>query len=275
MKYKILLASSIFAAAFLIAALINRKVDTSMALEADALSPVEGRKAVLVELFTSEGCSSCPPADRLLSELVQSQMVAGAEVIALSEHVDYWNRLGWADPFSSSAFSERQRIYSQVFENDSVYTPQMIVDGREEFVGSNAARARNAIAQAARTAKATVTLSALPSEANRAAIKIHIENLPAATEGDKVEVILAITESELQSNVTRGENTGRKLAHTAVTRKMESIGSLQQGDSFDREAAVDIDKGWNRDHLRAVVFLQERRSRRVLGAAAISLARKP
>ncbi len=273
MKYKIILASSILAVIFLIAAIINRKADTS-AMN-DSLNPVEGRRAVLVELFTSQGCSSCPPADRLLWELDEKQSVAGAEIIALSEHVDYWNRLGWTDPFSSPAFSQRQSRYSQVFQNDSIYTPQMVVDGHIEFVGSNAARARTAIAEAARASKATINLSASPSQASATTIKIHIENLPAVTEGDRLEVILAITESGLQSNVTRGENSGRRLAHTSVTRSMEMIGSLEKGGSFDGEATAQLEKGWNRDHLRAVVFVQERENRRVLGAAAVRMDGKP
>jgi hypothetical protein len=271
MKYKIILASLILGVTILFAAIINRKADTSAMVDAGILYPIEAKKAVLVELFTSEGCSSCPPADRLLLELDQ-QTVAGAEVIALSEHVDYWNRLGWADPFSSSAFSERQSRYSRVFDNDSIYTPQMVVDGREEFVGNNAARARSAIAQAARSDKATITLST--SQAS-AAIKIHIENLPAITDGDRAEVVLAITEGGLQSNVTRGENSGRRLAHTAVVRSMEVIGSVEGGKSFDREATAQIEKGWNRDQLRAVVFIQERESRRVLGAATVRTNGKP
>jgi len=271
-KYKIMLALAIPATVILMAAIINRKADTFTRFDGGLLESMEGRKAVLVELFTSEGCSSCPPADELLSQLDQSQSVAGAEVIALSEHVDYWNRLGWTDPFSSSFFSERQTEYSRVFGNDRIYTPQMVVDGQAELVGSNASRARNAISQAARAPKASVTLSA--SQSNDVRIRINIENLPALTDGDRAEVMLAITESGLQSNVSRGENSGRRLSHTAVTRRMEKLGAIE-GDRFSAEAKAQIEKGWNRDRLRAVVFVQENKSRRVLGAAAIRLNEKP
>src|SRR5882724_10951247 len=108
------------------------------------------RTPVLVELFTSEGCSSCPPADLLLSRLQQSQPIAGVEVITLSEHVDYWNQLGWTDPFSSASLTERQRQYTAVLRGDGVYTPQMIVDGKIGFVGSDRQKALPAIAEAAK-----------------------------------------------------------------------------------------------------------------------------
>ena len=233
------------------------------------------RSPVLVELFTSEGCSSCPPADELLNRLDQSQPVAGAEVIALSEHVDYWNRLGWADPFSSAQFSERQNDYANLFGPDEIYTPQMIVDGRAQFVGSNSSRASSAIATAARDPKAemTVTLAKrATSLADEVPIDIHVANLPSVSAGDTAELMLAITESGLRSNVSRGENSGRKLIHTAVVRKLSNLGLVDStSGSFSSKASATIEKGWTRNNLKAVVFVQERASRRVLGAASVSL----
>src|SRR5262245_43533606 len=114
------------------------------------------RSPVIVELFTSEGCSSCPPADAVLAQLQKTQPVAGAEVITLSEHVDYWNYIGWSDPFSSAAFSARQEAYSQAFGQERIYTPQMVVAGQAELVGTNMNKAREAIAKAAGSPKADV-----------------------------------------------------------------------------------------------------------------------
>lgn len=234
--------------------------------------------AVLVELFTSEGCSSCPPADTLLTKLEQTQPVKGAMVITLSEHVDYWNRLGWKDPFSSADFSRRQGEYARALKLEDVYTPQMIVDGAIEFVGGRADKALKAIADAARLPKAKIGVSAdaamKVTAPDSVSLKIQAELAPdqptGASRTGTVDVMLAIAESRLSSKVSRGENSGRELLHSSVTRKLTKIGSME-GSSFSAEPTVRLDSNWKRADLKVVIFLQERSSRRVLGAAAIQL----
>lgn len=232
------------------------------------------RVPVLVELFTSEGCSSCPPADELLTRLDQTQPIDGAEVIALSEHVDYWNRLGWTDPYSSSVFSARQTDYARAFDIDGSYTPQMIVDGRAQFVGSNTNRAREEIVDASRDSKAAVKLSLVSEDTRQGSITIDVSvtRLPPVPT-DVAEVFLAVAESELRSSVSRGENAGRRLSHTGVVRKLISIGKIdsQKEGVFAAQPVERIEKDWNRGNLKAVVFVQERKSRRVLGAASVKL----
>lgn len=224
---------------------------------------------VLVELFTSEGCSSCPRADALLAQLEKSQPVTGVQIIALGEHVDYWDRLGWRDPFSSPVFTARQHRYSQIFGNDNIYTPQMIVDGVVEFIGNNAARAVQEIAKAALVAKVPMQLTAreVDGKTGSAALSIRVENSPA-----DAEVLLIITETGIYSDVLQGENKGRKLYHTAVVRKMSVVGRVKSKRSFSAEPLVAIQKAWNVGDLHAVAFLADPSRHRVLGAAEISLS---
>lgn len=239
-----------------------------------AASSADSTPAVLVELFTSEGCSSCPPADKLLAELDRDQRIPGITVIALSQHVDYWNRLGWRDPFSSAEFSRRQMAYAQALGIKDFYTPQMIVDGRTEFVGSHRATALEAIARAAHSPKATITLAIKPSTPDTAKLTIQIENVPADSPNDKADVMLAVAESALKSKVNRGENSGRELAHSSVTRRLTRVAALD-GTTFQGESGVRLDPTWKRQNTKIVVFVQERASRHVLGAASINLAVDP
>jgi hypothetical protein len=217
---------------------------------------------VLVELFTSEGCSSCPPADQLLMELDRAPRVGGAEVIALGEHVDYWNRLGWADPFSAAEFTRRQGDYARRFSQSGVYTPQMVVDGGAELVGSDRAGALRAIAAAAARPKAAVTV-VRSGDARGVAVRIEGLTEPA-------EVFLAVTESGLGSRVLRGENAGRSLAHTAVVRSLTPLG-VAGAAPFAATAQVALGAGWKPENLKAVVFAQGTRDGRVLGAAQTAL----
>lgn len=233
------------------------------------------RVPVIVELFTSEGCSSCPPADAVLSRLDRTQPVAGAEVIPLAMHVDYWNHLGWSDPFSSPAFSARQGEYASAYGKDGVYTPQMIVDGVTEFPGGNGGRAAATIAKAASAPKAETQITrAARQPAEGVRLAVSLKNIPKLSDGDAAYVLLAVTESNLSTDVARGENAGRRLPHVGVVRSLTTVGNLAdaRGGAFDTEAVVLLKKNWRHENLRVVVFAQERGSRRILAAASASLA---
>jgi hypothetical protein len=230
------------------------------------------RAPVVVELFTSEGCSSCPPADALLAKLAEQQPVGNAEVIALEEHVDYWNNLGWMDPFSSREWTTRQNVYAGPLGNGNPYTPQMVIDGKTELVGSDAGRARRLIQQAAGDEKASVSLMQSSARKNDAAeFSVKVGPLARSTKGDTAEVWLAVTETALHSAVSRGENAGEDLHHAAVVRAMERIGEAKSASksSFGKDVSVPLKPEWNRENLKAVVFVQEKKSRRILGAAEI------
>lgn len=237
-------------------------------------APAE-RPPVVVELFTSEGCSSCPPADAVLARLQGTQPVPRAEVIALEEHVDYWDRLGWADPYSSAMFTERQREYADAFHTSSIYTPQMIVDGRSEFIGSQYRQALQAIAQAAQREKTPVRLNASSCRADggELTLDVRIPVLRGAGAGETAEVFLAITEDKLHSEVRRGENAGRSLDHSRVVRKWRRLGAANTGapTPFTAAPRIRLASKWKRADLRAVIFVQEKRSRHILGAASIPL----
>jgi hypothetical protein len=216
---------------------------------------------VVVELFTSEGCESCPPADVLLQQLASTQPVTGAQIVPLSLHVDYWDQLGWKDRFSSAALTNRQRVYGARFNTESVYTPQMVVDGRSELVGSDGAAARKAIARAAALAHGSVRIAL-----DGAQIIVTASDLPP--HGDRADIVVAVTEDHLKSNVTRGENHGRTLTHTAVVHRLITIGEAA-GRSADARTTIAIDPAWKRDDIRIVAFVQERRGGAVLASATI------
>jgi hypothetical protein len=233
------------------------------------------RAPVVVELFTSEGCSSCPPADALLARLAEQQPVGNAEVIALEEHVDYWNDLGWMDPFSSREWTTRQNVYAGPLGNDNPYTPQMVIDGKKELVGSDASKARQLIQQAAGEEKAPVSLTQSGTAKSGAAeFSVKVGPLTRATKGDTVEVWLAVTETALHSAVTRGENAGEDLHHAAVVRTMQRIGEAKSANesAYANDVSVPLKPEWKRENLKAVVFVQEKKSRRILGSAEIRMA---
>ena len=237
-------------------------------------TPKPERTPVLVELFTSEGCSSCPPADVLLIKLNEVQPVAGAIIIPLEEHVDYWDRQGWRDPFSSAEFTVRQQRYAQLLHVDSPYTPEMVIDGQREFLGSDGQRAVSEVAKAAQSAKIPVSLTIRDQSAAQASLTVSIDAAPAgAVNNASADVMLAITESGLASDVTRGENAGRNMKHSAVVRKLVSIGKWKAGKAFSTSTVVKFAREWKPQNLTAVVFVDDRTGGKVLGAAALSLSK--
>jgi hypothetical protein len=226
---------------------------------------------VIVELFTSEGCSSCPPADDLLVKLEKTQPVPGAHIIALSEHVDYWNRLGWRDPFSSAQFTARQNQYVDSLRQDGPYTPEAVVDGRKGFIGGNSRDAQAAILDAIKQPKADVNLTASPS-AGGINLAIDIHNIPFHnTPGEKdSDIVLVITETGLQSSVSAGENSGRLLRHTGVVRRLVVLGRTKDA-AFTSQTSVALPREWKKENLHAVVFVQDHKSHFILGAAAATM----
>lgn len=241
--------------------------------------PNQTRTPVVVELFTSEGCSSCPPADAFLTKLEEEQFVDGAEVIAIEEHVDYWNHDGWTDPFSSLEWTLRQQDYASAFKLNGAYTPQMVIDGREQFVGSRIRQVSNAILQNSRIPKGIlmITETGRPASANEARqFSVSITNLSGASARDPTEVWFAVTERGLHSQVNRGENAGKHLHHASIVRWMHKIGVANGNASsspFTAQASVKLKPAWNVENLRAVAFVQERQSRRMLGASSIKISR--
>ncbi len=211
------------------------------------------RTPVVVELFTSQGCSSCPPADKLLRALAD-QPIDGVEIIPLSWHVDYWNRLGWTDPYSSETATARQQAYARDLSARGLYTPQMVVDGRAEFVGSDRSRAHGVIKNAGNQKKYPLELT-LEKTGEIVSVKASAD-IGVDTTAWNVLAILA--ENEISTDVKRGENSGRELHHTAVVR--DSV-AMKQRASAEWNGALTIPDDSNA--LAVVVLAQDARGRTV------------
>jgi hypothetical protein len=229
------------------------------------------RTPVLIELFTSEGCSSCPPADALLEKLDRSQPVNGAELIVLSEHVDYWNDIGWKDPYSSHEYSERQSAYAARFGRSGIYTPQMVVDGHSELVGSDERGAVKAVENESRFLKVPLSLSGLHFENNKVSMHVEAGPLEPSIGARSANLYLAIADESDVSQVSRGENAGRTLKHVAVLRSLVPVGTVNKTDKVSKDVTVKVSNE-SRGHLRIVGIIQEQSAGRVLGVASAQLS---
>lgn len=264
--------SAVILIAFIAAGLIARSSAQSAKSEAAAQTTAP----VVVELFTSEGCSSCPPADALLARMEATQPFKGVQIIAIEEHVDYWNQQGWVDPYSSIEWTARQQVYTEAFRQQGPFTPQMVVNGRSQFVGSRADEAIKAVQASGEIPPVPITLvAAAGGNANEPHFSVTVGKLSQSSAGDSPEVWLAITESGLSSQVARGENAGRNLSHASVLRSMRRVGNADaraDGNTFQGDVSSKLKSNWRRENLTAVLFVQEKKSRRILGAAALKLA---
>lgn len=221
---------------------------------------------ILVELFTSEGCSSCPPADAFLQRL-DGQPISGAGLIVLSEHVDYWNHDGWKDPYSSGAFTERQSNYSTRFHLDTIYTPQMVVDGSHQLSGGDAKEAQKAITESLAAAKIPVGISEVSTDGTHLRARVETGALDSSYHVQAADLYVAVALNHAESQVLRGENANRRLTHTAVVKKLFKAGKIKVGERFAHEVEVKIDSGTDARNLRVVAFLQDPVSGKVVGAA--------
>lgn len=236
--------------------------------------PAERPVPIIVELFTSEGCSSCPAADRLLTRLEQTQPIPGAQVVAIEEHVDYWNQLGWTDPFSSPQYRARQNDYARAFKANDIFTPQMVVNGQSAFVGSDLNRAYREIGTAAQVASTLVDLgvNVNPRDPDLLDLAVQVTKAKTAKWRDS-NVYLAVTEHGLTTFVQNGENTGRNLRHSSVARSFGVIGRVnaQGANGGQLVSTLRLPHDWKRENLRAVVFVQERDTLRITGASVLDL----
>lgn len=245
----------------ILALVLGRCVVLQTVAIANAAEQERTQGPVVVELFTSQGCSSCPPADRLLREISTWSEQHRAPVFCLSFHVDYWNSLGWTDPYSSRQFSERQRAYANASRSARVYTPQMIVNGRAAFVGSRSADAQQAIKKALE-AKPKCTIE-LTVKRSRNGERRRVEYAVAGGEENSV-LNIAIIQREAKNKVPRGENAGRNLAHVNVVRAFQTVALERPTGQIE----IQFPGGLDVDNARIIAYIQNRRSMQISGTTA-------
>ncbi len=220
------------------------------------------QRAVLVELFTSEGCSSCPPADALLRQVNGTQTSGGQWIVGISEHVTYWNSLGWSDPFSSSLYTERQHDYSQRFHLEGSYTPQMVINGAEQIVGSDRAGLERAVeTEEAQRPQMSLRILSMSVAQNTLTVNFSTSgDLPA----QGADLIAVLADDSDRSSVQRGENSGRTLEHVAVARSISRVARVRA--AGERTVQIEIPssiQGTQGHHL--ILFAQTPGNGRVLG----------
>jgi len=223
------------------------------------------RTPIFVELFTSEGCSSCPPADLWLQQLDATQPIPGAEIIVLSEHVDYWDHDGWKNPYSLATSNDRQSGYVRAMGLSTAYTPQAIVNGTSELQLSALQQIRQVFVKEASAARVPVSIGALKvDESVSAILRTHVD-----VDGGEVkrnaDIFAALALDHAKSQVAHGENGGKLLTHVAVAQEFVKIGKLQKGKAFGEDIQIKLRPNMDSQNLRLIVFVQEPELGKVLG----------
>jgi hypothetical protein len=222
---------------------------------------------VLIELFTAEGCSSCPPADHFLQQLDTTQPVPGAHLIVLSEHVDYWDRQGWPDPYASTVFTERQKAYERSLKVSEPFTPQFVIDGTTDMRLSRRERISGQLLAAAAAAKIPVSIESLDFGGGEAPAIKGVVSVAALTGDRSCELFVGIALDHADTQVLRGENRGQHLTHVAVLRELVRIGAVAPGAASHQPFSVALRPDLARTPLRVIAFVQQPGLGAVLGAA--------
>jgi hypothetical protein len=231
----------------------------------------EGVTPILVELFTSEGCSSCPPADALLMKIdTLPSEATKSKLIVLSEHVDYWNHDGWKDAYSSSFYTERQQDYEKKFGVHEAYTPQMVVDGAAQMNGSDARAVADALQAAKAKAKIAVKISQVQVDGKNLKAHVEVDGLPADGKSGKADVVVALALDHAKSHVSAGENKGHDIEHVSVAEAMEKVGTVEKGRGFERDVVVKTKAEIDVENLRVIAFVQVQDEGPVVGAAMVN-----
>lgn len=219
----------------------------------------EGKGFVLVELFTSEGCSSCPPADDLVAR-VQKE-VGDKPIYILAYHVDYWDRLGWKDAFSSADYTKRQSEYARWLNLSQIYTPQIVVNGKTEFVGSQEGALRNAIKTGLQaSSNIQLSLNAIRSANNTASVQYKVDG---KTDNAHSVISLALVQKQAVIKVERGENGGRTLAHAQIVRNLQTLPLSKNNGS----ATITLPAGFDAQGWEIIGFVQNTGNGAVLGVS--------
>ena len=240
----------------------------SLSANQPAPPPDQPPVPILIELFTSEGCSSCPPVDEFVRHIDESQPVAGAQLIVLSEHVDYWDHDGWKDKYSSAQFTERQNGYVHAMNLQTAYTPQMVVDGYIELKGSSA-DIEQTFAKELKVAKIPVRITSAKIDAP-SQLRVKIEADAPEKHGGAVWVAVALDHAA--SQVSAGENSGKQLQHVAVVEELRKVGKLDKGKPFAQDIAVKLKPDTDPKNLRIIAFIQESNEGKVLGATGVKVS---